>query len=96
MKMIVAHPAFGYGNVSFFQLIDEVLHHIANVICVNIHGCMNILFLEGNLSMTNALTVAESHVRPFADESGVLGAEPLGVGVAEDLPWKEVPARWRA
>ena len=34
--------------------------------------------------MTSALRVAESHVRPFANESGVLGAEPLGVGVMED------------
>ena len=34
--------------------------------------------------MTSVLRVAESHVRPFANESGVLGAEPLGVGVMED------------
>lgn len=30
------------------------------------------------------MSVAESHVRPFANESGVLGAEPLGEGVVED------------
>ena len=42
--------------------------------------------------MTSVLSVAESHVRPFANESGVLGAEPLGVGVMED-PAIERPQR---